>query len=251
MDTSLRSLLSNKNLQTNLASSPQSVSFCSDKFRQFLTEDKELLADKDYQKVFNLIENFWNLGIIQRGAGFCLSVSDTLNKVLKANGISSDLVECELVITTDDPPSINLVGQDYNPVISETQINCHVVCVTKTKIPMLIDISISDYGQATGVPFVLERLSPGQEADLLAIKYKTSSYFYSRKPNPILPDIHQKSILDRINTDKKIFSDISKVYLILYILIGISSLNFVRGSYDFYQKYINQNNNFGPTKVKN
>jgi len=251
MDTSLRSLLSTNNLKMGSVFKPQGPSFCSDQFKQFLTTDEELLASKDYQKIFNLLENFWNLGIIQRGSGFCLSVSDTLNKVLKANGISSNLVECELIITTDSPPSINMVGQDYNPVTSDLQINCHVVCVTNTKIPMLIDISIADYGETTGVPFVLERLSPAEEADLSLIKYKKASYFYSKKLTSILPDMHQKSILDRINTDKKIFSDISKVYLILYILVGISSINFIRGSYDFYQKYINQDNNFGPTKVKN
>jgi hypothetical protein len=249
MDTSLRSLLA-QNKTTNAISRPsESKDLCSPGFKKHLTLDQELLADDDYKVIINLIENFWNLGIIQRGAGFCLSVADTLNKVLKTKGIDSELVECELVITTENPPTINMVGQDYNPVISEKQINCHVVCVTKTKIPMLIDISVADYENLTGVVFVCERLQPSEEADLCKATYPNCSYFYSKKLNSILPDIHQKSIVDRIKTDKKIFSDLSRLYLLLYVAIGISSLNFIRGGYDFYAKYINKTNGFGPQKT--
>lgn len=251
MDTSLRSLLSPQQRVTsiNKQRSQKENLFCSPNFKKYLTLDQELLADKDYQKVINLIENFCSLGILQRGAGFCLSVADTLSKVLKANGINSELVECELVITTENPPTINMVGQDYNPVVNETQINCHIVCVTKTKIPMLIDISVADYESITGVVFVCERLKASEEADLCKATYPGSSYFYNKKLNPILPGMHQISMIDRIKTDNQIFRSLSKLYLLLYVAIGITSLNFVRGSFDFYSKYVNSTNGFGPQRA--
>lgn len=253
MDTSLSSLLKQKNSAGSINKKVANTDdFCSLHFKKFITTDEELRADKEYREVFKIIENLWNLGMIQRGAGFCLSVSDTLQKILKANGIDSKLIECELIITTNNPPTLNMVGQDYNEVVSDAQINCHVVCVTNTKIPMLVDISVADYGEKlTGIPFVCERLVSNDNADLCEAKYGNCSYFYNKKPTPILPDIHQKSILDRIKTDKKIFSDLSRLYMLLYILMGISSINFIRGAYDFYAKYLNTVNGFGPnTHIK-
>ncbi|MEY2912304.1 MAG: hypothetical protein RLZZ184_1613, partial [Cyanobacteriota bacterium] len=64
-----------------------------------------------------------------------------------------------------------------------------------------------------------------------------------------LPKLHQRSILDRIKLDNQIQEQIAVIQKLVLLALTISSLNLIRGGYDFYQTYVNPNNDWGPTKT--
>jgi hypothetical protein len=224
---------------------------------QWISTDKLLLEDPEYLKIISLIHHLWSSGLVQRGTGHCYSMSDIIQKLLKHYGIDCYLEECSLMILKKNPPEIHLVGyqQESSDVINDkiSEVQTHVVCVSKTKYPLLIDLSISDYIE--GVPFICERIGNTNSKLLLDkneicnLEYENAFFKYSKQISVQVPSLHQQSIVERIKTDKKIFNSIKRINVIVSFLIIISSLNFVRGVYDHYQKYIVKDNGFGPNKI--
>lgn len=127
--------------------------------------------------------------------------------------------------------------------------NSHVVCVTtNTDIPILIDLSIGHL--IPGIPFICERLNDDSAGKLANYTILNSVWNYSQKESYSLrlPRIHQQSILERIHLDKKIESNFKTINKIMVIIAFITSINFIRGGADYYQKYINKTNGFGPVQ---
>lgn len=225
------------------------------------TNDKSLMSDPEYQKVIALVKHLWDSGMVRRGFQHCYSMSDIIQKLLNHYGIESYLEECYLMILKKNPPEIRLVGYEQNSddVITDKvgEVQTHVVCITKTKYPLLIDLSISEYIE--DVPYICQRINPDQNkiniknlnnvVELGNFEFDQAYFKYSKKSNTQLPSIHQTSIINRIETDKKIFNSIKRINIIVSFIIVISSLNLIRGTYDHYQKYVIKDNGFGPNKI--
>lgn len=219
----------------------------SQNYMRWTTDDEILLQDKDYQIIITIIHDLWNSDIIQRGSGQCYSMSDIVSKLLKLNGIDCYLEECSLMILKKDPPELHLVGYpgaDQKNSIETVQ--THVVCITKTKNPILIDLSISHFIE--GIPYICERIVGDNNVEISNFEFSNSHFKYSRRSHTQVPLLHQQSIVDRILTDRKIFSSIDKITKVLIGVAIITSLNFIRGIYDFNQKYIIKDNGFGPSE---
>lgn len=215
---------------------------------RWITNDQKLVSDPEYQKIISIVHNLWNSGMIQRGSGHCYSMSDIVSKLLNHNGIESYLEECSLMVLKKNPPELHLVGYsdcDIDDPIKE--IRTHVVCITKTKYPILIDLSIAHF--IDDIPYICEEINSQNSNELSKYEFENSYFNYSKKIESQIPYLHQQSIIDRINTDKKIFSSISKINKIIISIAIITSINFIRGTWDFYQKYIIHDNGFGPQKV--
>lgn len=166
-----------------------------------------------------------------------------LMKILYTKGIESSLVECSLTVSTKNPPSLSLIGHDgilknqFEPTIGG--LDSHIVVVTKTEIPMLIDLSISTYD--SNIPYICDVLNPSEMASLSQYDFENSVWYYETKPYNKLPKLHQQSILDRIKTDKLIFNKINFINKILIVIAIVTSLNFIRGGVDYYFSYIKSN----------
>lgn len=213
------------------------------------SDDVELESKDYYKKIVSVIEQLWKDGVIQRSGGYCLSVSDMVQKLLKFHGIESRLLECNLMFLDKDPPQMRLVGYDG---IKEAQddkleLDTHVVCVTETEIPILIDLSIA-YLTGSKVRYICKRYEPNQTNN---IEYNigTTSWIYQEKENSRVPSLHRKSISDRIKLDIQVENNFKRINYFLIGLSLLSSLNFIRGGIDYYQKYINTTNGFGPHKM--
>lgn len=210
-------------------------------------QNKNKVADPEHQKIITIIEDLWENGIVQRGKGYCYSMSDIISKLLKLNGIDCYMEECSLMILRKSPPDLFLVGYPGPDVMNNVkEVHTHVVCITKTKNPILIDLSIN--GFIDEVPFICERIVDSNNVEISNFEFKNSVFKYSRKSEQQLPILHQQSIIERIDTDKRIFSSIKNVKLFLLGLATISSLNLLHNTFDFYQKYIVTNNGFGPSE---
>jgi hypothetical protein len=211
------------------------------------TQDRELAKTPEYRKVLEVLNNLWQGQVIQRGGGYCLSMSDMIRTLLKKEGIESRLVECKLTVMNKNPPSLMLIGHDG--LIQRTgninEMDVHVVCVTETDIPMLIDASIINLNM--GRAWIVERAGHG---DVIGeYVYDDVNWIYQIKPYSQLPQSYQKSIVDRIHTDRKIFKKLHWLTVILALVITVSTLNAARGAYDFYMVYVKENN-WGPKTLE-
>ena len=205
-----------------------------------------------YLKVKTVIDNLYESGLVSSGSGYCFSMSDIVHKLLYREGIKSKLVECSLMVTLKDPPGLYLMGysgfheNNYDP---ETRMENHIVCITETEVPILIDTSISHIDKK--IKYICHPIIKKEEhTNLCEFNFDTSVWMYQQKPESELPILHQKSIIDRINTDNKFKSQISFIQKFMIVLLGVSSLNFIRGTYDFYQTYVNKTNSWGPSSVE-
>jgi len=210
-------------------------------------------AQTEYFKTIKgLVDGLNASGMVEAGSGYCLSMSDIVLKLLHKEGIKSRLVECSLMVTLKSPPGMYLMGypgfgaSNYD---SEKMMQTHIICITETEIPILIDLSISHIDK--NIQYICAPILKSYEhTNLAEYDFETSTWTYTQKESTDieLPKLHQKSILDRIKTDHHIQKQISLVQKLIIVALSISSLNFIRGSYDFYQTYINYNNDWGPTK---
>jgi hypothetical protein len=199
----------------------------------------------EFDKVKKIINDLWDDGLIQRGSGHCVAMSDIVHKLLLHHGIESYLQECSLMIYKTNIVDLILVGYSLAEVDnSVNQVKTHVVCITKTETPILIDLSI--YNFVDGVPYICEYLEPNSTVD--QFEFPNGKFMYTKKYSDYqLPLLHQRSMMNRIQTDSKIFNNFKKINIILVIIFMVSLSNFIRGSFDFYQKYFVRDNGYGPT----
>jgi hypothetical protein len=211
------------------------------------------VIETEYFKIIKgLVEGLHKSGMLEAGSGYCLSMSDIVLKLLHKEGIKSKLVECNLMVTLKNPPGMYLMGypgfngSNYD---SEKMMQTHIVCITETEIPILIDLSISHIDKK--IDYICAPILKNfDHTNLAEYDFETSTWTYTEKKDTDieLPKLHQRSILDRINTDNKIQKQIGLIQKLIIVALSVSSLNFIRGSYDFYQTYLNKHNDWGPNK---
>ena len=131
-----------------------------------------------YKKVNQVVDNLYASGLISNGSGYCLSMSDIVYKLLYKEGIKSKLVECSLMITLKNPPGLFLMGYtgfheiDYDP---ENKMENHIVCITETEVPILIDTSISNIDRK--IKYICEPIeSKCESANMCEFDFETSSW---------------------------------------------------------------------------
>lgn len=225
------------------------------KFGKYISKDADLTNKKFYYEIIKVVKLWYESGVIDRGAGSCLGMSDMVQKVLRTKGIKSKLVECELIITTTDPPSMSLIGQPFNIETARPNaddiLNSHVVCITETEPPLLIDTSISHYKEITETPFIIEKLE-NEDSDpsiIAKLKVNGSTLLYTPSLFQNIPVLYQQSMVDRLKTDKKVDNSIKKINIMLMALFILMGINLIRGMYDFNQKYFIKGNDWGPSRI--
>lgn len=196
--------------------------------------------EKYFIKTQEVIENLKHSGMVRKGSGYCLSMSDVILKLLYKEGINAELVECKLMVMMKQPPGLFLVGYTgfHENIYDETQrMENHIICITKTKIPILIDLSISHID--ANISYICEPiLDKHSHTDIAEFEFLTSTWTYQSRPLSEIPKLHQRSIINRIETDLKVNKEITFIKYFLFILFTVSSLNFVRGVYDFYYTFV-------------
>jgi hypothetical protein len=152
--------------------------------------------------------------------GYCLSAGDIIQTALKQESVSSRLVECSLTLSDDNDTWV--IG--FNDIINPGEIDTHVVVVTETQPPLLIDASISDKIGGIIVDEIPLLATVGQDnilADYYFIERRLKAT-YIEKPASRWPTLHNTHILNRIIIDKKIEQDIKFLKRLNYIGITLS-----------------------------
>lgn len=212
--------------------------------------DRNTAQNEDYFiKTKQVVENLKHSGMLDAGSGYCLSMSDIVLKLLHKEGINAELVECNLMVMMKDPPGLFLMGYKgfHENIYDETKrMENHIICITKTKIPILIDLSIHHIDK--NIQYICEPiLDKHSHTDIAEFEFPTSTWTYQSRPLSELPKLHQTSIINRIQTDVKVNKEITFIKYVLFTLFAISSLNFVRGIYDFYYTFVSPQSH--PTRI--
>lgn len=191
-----------------------------------LTNDLELEKLPHYQTVFDIVERLNNSNVLQNLHGNCVAAADMVTAMLLQSGIESIITECQVSICVerDGQKYYNLVG--YDNFSFNGQVDTHVVVITKTEVPILIDLSISQF-MPDEHPFVVERVCNNDPNILANYTIGDYSLVYQTKRNIRLPTLHQKTILERISEDAKSKEKIKLVSTALFVLLGFTMLNFV------------------------
>jgi hypothetical protein len=190
---------------------------------KILTTDQTLLKNPEYTQIRDTLLRLANNGVIRMGQGWCVSMSDMIYTLLKQQGISAKMVECQAVITVqlqDGSEHVNLIG--FEEPDNPGQISSHVVLVTATAPPMIIDASIGHILPQDQSVIVDACLATQTHRVFAEIRTDSLKITYQEKAQPKIPLTHQVSVLDRIVTDQKIFSDISMLKKLNYIGIALS-----------------------------
>lgn len=184
-----------------------------------LTSSENIKNTKEYKSIAKCLTRMDRSGVLLMGAGFCISVSDMVQVALLQEGIKSRIVECKLTLKHGE--DIAFVG--FEDILNPGEIDTHVVVVTETNPPMLIDASIAHRVNSVVVDEVV-RLQSDKLNILADFRYldKDLILTYQEKLNSKVPYFHQKSILDRIDMDNKINKNISLLKKLNYIGIGLS-----------------------------
>lgn len=208
----------------------------------------------EYHKIVKVINSLAGSGSLFLGSGYCIAMCDLLQPILLHYGIKCNIVEVTLTISfnqSKDDRSTLAIGFNNVTDDSPNSVETHVVLVTDTNPPFIIDPSIS------------HKLPPGRGVIIAACEDTKDRHLvdfinhednirvtYIQKVLQKVPSAHQSSIVNRIYKDYMVEKRLKLLTTLLVVAMTVSSLNFVRGSVDFYKVYFDTENYWGPTHIK-
>jgi len=176
--------------------------------------------DPEFEKIINIIDSCYKQGMFGIGRGYCATTSLVIQSVLHLNNIQTEIIE---VATTIEYANGNKYFLGFETTVHENQVPTHVVLITKTKNPYLIDLSIGHL--LDGEIGVLSKINANLHinTDILAeFKFENYKFLYRQKLTNKFSQVYETSIINRINTDKKIFDDIKILKYLNYAAITLS-----------------------------
>jgi hypothetical protein len=196
---------------------------------QQLTLDHVLMKDPHFFKIQELLRKLSQSDVLRNMKGNCVSACDTMQHLLLQVGIDSVIVECQLVITRDGTNQANdllFIGYDDRNYIGE--VDTHVILITKSKVPLIIDLSLGHVLPADH-SYVIERLNDtNKELGIYTIGNLTLSY--TNKPNIRLHNVHQKNLLTKFLEDERRDKKISFIERLAYWALVLTGVNVVLNS---------------------
>jgi len=184
----------------------------------------EIKEDKDFIKLSKVLASLIESGITKMGEGYCISVSDIIFNYLNQIGIKCHLEEVKLSIFDQESQKAEMIG--HNTVWTKNShqaVSTHIVVITDTDIPMLIDLSIAHKLPNNRQGIVAKAENLGSKL-MASFEYGKHGFMYQEKIDGIgVPQLHQISILDRIGTDRRIFSAMKRLEIMNIIGIFLST----------------------------
>jgi len=192
-----------------------------------ITNSLDLKQDDEYKIIADVVCSLMESGITRMGESYCISVSDIVFNLLRQKGINCHLEEVQLSISNGE--DTRMVG--FETVYSKNQLEAvatHIVVITDTKIPMLIDLSIA-HRLPNDYQAIIEKAQDQGSKVICTIQKDNYNLIYQEKLDSknMIPQMHQISILDRMQTDRQIFQTMNTLKLLNIIGILLSTFALV------------------------
>jgi len=203
-----------------------------------LTLDVELSKTKDYKICLDAIEYLRLSGMVEHAAGNCIAMSDLIQHTLREFNISSRMVECKLVMAAKDQGKITeFKYMGFNGTsLNSKFVDTHVVIVTETDIPMIIDLSIS-HMLTNGRTWIVERLVSDEPEILTKIDLPECTITYSHKKTIRLLGLHQTTLVERVEQELQTRKKLTTIQKIMIVLGIITVINFALNTSILVLKY--------------
>ena len=197
----------------------------------FLTcKDVDSLS-MDYKQIASIVSDMARTGALFLSTGHCISSANMIYTALKQKGINSKIVEVETTIcNVGDDGAETFFYMGFDNIASPGEIDTHVVVITETNPPYIIDASISNKIRNRNkeiIPVIIEPVEKELNRLIGNFKYFDEKLLilYREKINQKDAISFQKSILDRIETDAKFTSEINLLKTLNYIGIFLSTFS--------------------------
>jgi hypothetical protein len=165
-----------------------------------IAETPELFKHPLYNDIREVVAQLKQQNLLQYGAGYCLSVSDLVQNLLREKNIKSSLLEVQLTLVSTNPPNLHVVGLQTGELLNG-QIATHVVVFVEHEIPLLLDCSIA-HQLVEPFDWVCGTVNKDQP-ELAKFERNNFTLIYREKVGAQFPALHQKNIRDRIDLDIK------------------------------------------------
>jgi len=157
----------------------------------------------ELDKICKAIDKIADSEILERLKGNCISGSDMLQNLLHYYGIESKIVECQIFVSRENSKIPFLfVGFNNLTTPSPNLVDTHVVVVTETSTPVLIDASLAHILPRQN-QIVVKGLNCTDDEKFCEFKHEDTTVTYFHKKNLKLPSIHQKNLLQRIKSEEE------------------------------------------------
>lgn len=178
-----------------------------------------------YKNIQELIEKLRPHDILLRFRGNCLAATDLIQNLLHQHGIQTKIVEVQLTATktyNDGNTEFMFVG--YDNIKYPGQIDTHLVVITDTEIPLLIDCSIGHILEGCNTDYIL---LPVNHTENFFSDYKINDLqlTYQIKKNLRLPNLHQRTLVERMVEEKKVKDTIFWLKIFTIVGLGMSLFN--------------------------
>lgn len=187
---------------------------------KILSSRYDIIDDPEYKKIFEIVSTLINSNATVMGQGFCFSMSDIVYTMLIQEGIKSRIIECQLNLKDKTNGNMGLIGFDLGKDRLDS-FDTHVVVITETEIPLLIDLSVS-HRLPKPYQAIIEPTDISENRIICHVDTDAVGLIYQEKEKFKIPFLHQTSIINRIETDRKIFQEINLLKKLNYIGIFLS-----------------------------
>lgn len=193
-----------------------------------LSDNTKILALPEYKKIVNIINNLLETGTVQKLQGNCISAAELVCSLLDGVGISSKIIECQCAITRKKNEKVDLFFIGFDNVGFKGELDTHLVVVTETEVPILIDISIGNFLPSNNPVVIDECFITKPNASLFAdISFENYNLKYSLKKTVKIPGLHQKNIFERMEFEKSMERSIKFLKIACITAISLSAINFL------------------------
>jgi uncharacterized protein with NAD-binding domain and iron-sulfur cluster len=189
--------------------------------------DDPLLKRPEYFKILEVLQNLERNQLLKTFHGNCIAATEIIQSMLSQVGIQSRAVEVQLLITRKSNPEeflfIGFDGTDF-----PGQVDTHMVLITETPQPILIDVSIAHVLPADRC-YLIESVKSTNNS-LSEHQIENLSLVYQEKKNIRFPNIHQKTLITRIVDDQRVRNDLDRFKYLLTLSLTLTVINFILNS---------------------
>lgn len=195
------------------------------------------MNNNEHQKILKLIRRLDDDGLLSKLGGNCVLAADIVQNMLYADGVNSEIVECQLMIEKSEfgtRNTIKLVGYEIGSSGSN-QIDTHVVVVAQGDEPQLIDLSVGYLLDNSQKVIVAPLTNGSSDPDLISqvitdTDTDTYTLYYRKKQKIQLPAMHQKTLIARLQDDFNLRKKYEKIKIIALGALIVSVIDVVINS---------------------
>jgi hypothetical protein len=186
---------------------------------------------KTLNTIYDVLGELKENQILKRLPGNCILASDLIQNMLYSHGVNAKTVEVEVIFTRiQQEEGINvthLLGYD-NKNTTGNMFDTHVVVITQTNPPILVDATIFDILGVENLVIVEPLDKEADNSEILCeLEVNGFNLVYRIKKNIKLPSFHQKDLVAKLKRELQIEKSIDFLKSLVFIAASVTVVNFI------------------------